>query len=453
VVSKRARRRLGYTALAGALAAGASGIVACEDVLGLGDLKDRPGAGDASAVDASVDGGPSADGPDRPDGEAPDGATVHDGGVPEDGGQDGAIPQDAGQDGGTPLDGGQDAGCPPCNPLNVNFAGSACDLDCSGTTVPPAPCDHGLAVDGGAPELAKALGLCQTADATHWGLVSATYTRGYGSTALPAGGQHGILSGFGTNVAPREGANLAVLSSGYARVCDDPSATATCAGGSGQADPYFKGAQTAMYDDAGAAPPGYPKTPPGCPPQSGVYDAIGLTLKIKAPANAQSFSFDFDFYSSGFPEYVCSPYDDGFVAWLQSAAWAGKAGDLNLSFDTSGNPITVDTTLISECTPGVTIGCAGTKTATSLCSAGASNLVGTGFYDIGAYCTPSTVQSTGGAATGWLTTTAPVKGGETITLQLIIWDTGDPNWDSSVLVDHLQWYGTPAPTPTTAPSP
>ena len=67
-------------------------------------------------------------------------------------------------------------------------------------------------------------------------------------------------------------------------------------------------------------------------------------------------------------------------------------------------------------------------------------LLGTGFYNLGTYCTS---QSTGGGATGWLTSTAPVKGGETITLQLIIWDTGDANWDSSVLVDHVQWYGTP----------
>ena len=47
-----------------------------------------------------------------------------------------------------------------------------------------------------------------------------------------------------------------------------------------------------------------------------------------------------------------------------------------------------------------------------------------------------------------LTTTAPVKGGETITMQFIIWDTGDPNWDSSVLIDHFTWYGTPKPAET-----
>jgi hypothetical protein len=32
-----------------------------------------------------------------------------------------------------------------------------------------------------------------------------------------------------------------------------------------------------------------------------------------------------------------------------------------------------------------------------------------------------------------------VKPGEVITIQFIIWDTGDPNWDSSVLVDHFTW--------------
>jgi hypothetical protein len=40
---------------------------------------------------------------------------------------------------------------------------------------------------------------------------------------------------------------------------------------------------------------------------------------------------------------------------------------------------------------------------------------------------------------GWLTTTAPVIPGETITLELTIGDVGDGYYDSTVLIDAFQW--------------
>ena len=166
------------------------------------------------------------------------------------------------------------------------------------------------------------------------------------------------------------------------------------------------------------------------------------------PNNVAGMSSDFDFFSSEWPEYVCSTYDDQFVAWLQSEVWAGTGGDLNLAMDSTGNPISVNTPFLNRCTPSTPTGCAGTVTGTATCTAGPAELQGTGFYNLGTYCTS---QSTGGGATGWLTTTAPVKGGETITLQLIVWDTGDANWDSSLLVDHLTWYAA-SKTVTTTPS-
>src|SRR5580658_3762368 len=61
-----------------------------------------------------------------------------------------------GDDGG----GGSGGGCPACNTENVNIAGSNCDLDCSGSSNPPASCDTGLPFDGPAADFAKAIGLC-----------------------------------------------------------------------------------------------------------------------------------------------------------------------------------------------------------------------------------------------------------------------------------------------------
>jgi hypothetical protein len=335
--------------------------------------------------------------------------------------------------------------CPPCSAENVNLASSACDLDCSGTAAPPAPCDRGLAYGGPATDFAKAIGICQMADATHWGLVSASYTRGYDSTDAPAAGQHGILGGFGTFMKPQEGANLAVLSSGFAYPCDDASATASCIG-SGSGDPYFKGG-VPMYDGNGTPPPGYPKSNSACPLAPDIHDTIGVTLQIKTPANARGFSFDFDFLSGEWPEFVCTNFNDSFVAWLDSAAWAGTAGDLNISWDAKGRPVSVNNGFFGQCTPNTQTGCSGGNTQTAACPGGETNLLGTGFFNVGTYC--GGTMSTGGGATGWLTTKAPVKGGETITLQFIIWDTGDQAYDSSVILDNFKWYGTPTTTGTT----
>jgi hypothetical protein len=279
-----------------------------------------------------------------------------------------------------------------------------------------------------------------------WGLVSAAYTQGYNATTAPNAGQHGILPAFGNIITPREGAKLGVLSSGYALQCDDASQTATCAA-SGTGDPYFKGAQTAMDPTGSVAPPGYPKSTAACTLVTSVFDTVGVTLQIKVPKNAAGLSLDFDFYSSEWPEYVCTAYNDQFVMWLQSEAWGGAngGGNLNVAFDATGNPISVNTPFLTRCTAGTPTGCLGTVTGTALCPGGPTELQGTGFYNLGTYCTN---QSTGGGATGWLTSTAPVKGGEVITLQLIIWDTGDANWDSSVVLDHLRWYGSPQPAQT-----
>ena len=41
--------------------------------------------------------------------------------------------------------------------------------------------------------------------------------------------------------------------------------------------------------------------------------------------------------------------------------------------------------------------------------------------------------------TSWLKTSAPVVGGEIITLRFTIWDTSDSILDSSVLLDNFVW--------------
>ena len=59
-----------------------------------------------------------------------------------------------------------------------------------------------------------------------------------------------------------------------------------------------------------------------------------------------------------------------------------------------------------------------------------------GFFGAGP---KSSDDTTGGAATGWLHTTAPVPAGGVITLRFAIWDSGDARLDSLALIDHFAW--------------
>ena len=153
---------------------------------------------------------------------------------------------------------GGTAVCDP-NPANYDVPGDGCDNDGDGTVDNVATCDSSLSATGSANDFVQALGVCQMADSTHWGLVSATYTNGYGSSSAPGSEQHSIRPGFGTNVMPREGASLGVISTGYASEYDDSSNSKS--GG------QFKDS----YSDVGNGtklPSGFPKASGSCHPAS-----------------------------------------------------------------------------------------------------------------------------------------------------------------------------------------
>ena len=174
-------------------------------------------------------------------------------------------------------------------------------------------------------------------------------------------------------------------------------------------------------------------------------------LKIQVPANAKGFSFDFNFYSGEWPEWVCTSFNDAFVAWLTSTAWKGNAGDYNISFDGNKNPVSVNNQFFDVCSPAnATVGCDGTASLPAdKCSLGNAELKGTGFFVSGDMACGQ--SDSGGGATGWLTTQAPVTPGEIITLQFMVWNTGDEAYDSSVLLDNWQWIATDTGVTTTRP--
>ena len=357
-------------------------------------------------------------------------------------------------DAGNPIKG--DSGCPFCgvdgsggdgatggcnpNPGNFDVPGNNCDDDGDGIVDNPSgACDSSLGTGTGtqAANFAKALGLCPNKGDT-WGVVSATYTQGVGSNAAPTPQQYGTTTKFGTNVSPRQGSAIGVLSTGVAGAQDCQNIFTN--------DTFFK-QNSCTSTGPGSPPPGYPKAAKGCPGASDANDIVNLVLKVKVPNNAKGFSFDFNFYSGEWPEYVCTDFNDSFVAWLTSSAWQGKSGDYNISFDGNGNPVSVNNGFFDVCSPAG-LKCA-SMPAAATCKLNNAELQGTGFYDVGSFGGCS--QSSGGGATGWLTTQAPVTPGETITLQLMIWNTGDEAYDSSVLLDNWQWTATDTSVTTTRP--
>jgi hypothetical protein len=354
------------------------------------------------------------------------------------GGQDGASSGDSGcgfcgVDSSTNSD-----GAPPCipNPANYDIPGNNCDDDGDGKVDNVVVCDTSLPASGTAMQMAQAMGLCQASSNGSWGVVSAKFTQGSGNSTAPDAHQTSILGTFGSSLKPREGSSFGVLSSGYAQANDSCPTNQRFQSMAGTSFKYG-----CAMTGPGAAPSGFPKSATGCPSQQGegVNDVADLQLQIKVPANANGFSFDFDFGSGEWPEYVCSPFNDAFIAYLKSAAFNNGAAD-NISFDSKNNPVSVNNGFFSECGPGgAKTGCAQQATpGTAACSGGTNDLMGTGFYDLGDQSACASGE-TGGGMTGWLTTQAPVTPSETITIDLMVWDTGDQYYDSSVLLDNWTW--------------
>lgn len=334
---------------------------------------------------------------------------------------------------------------PGVNPGAYDFPANGQDEDCSGTVDDQVTtCDTPLAYDSSnADDHARAIELCQFTDAAatgankKWGVIngSAKLVRADGTTATGKPLQYGILPNWGTTVAvdpvfnkpinaPRAGAKMAVYSSGTARDAFD----------TGWINP--NGQSGSYNSNTFATPPtGFPKNAAGCPNGTAAYDSSGLVMQIRVPTNAQSFQYNFSFLSTEYPEWVCTSYNDSFIAVLDSnhplnLANAGAPNYRNISFDAANNPISVNVGFFSI---------PGGPYATS------NKLTGTGFDGTcNNYGNFGLGNGICGGGTDWLQTTAPVLGGETIKVLFNIWDTGDHVWDSTVLIDNWRWSTNPS---------
>jgi hypothetical protein len=320
-------------------------------------------------------------------------------------------------------------GNPLINPGAYDVPGDGVDNDCNGTVDDVEQCDDALALTStNSMDYAKALGLCKTAkaDATGkartWGVISAKLTT-TDETALPAARQFGIHPTWGSVVKARGGKNMVVLSTGSARLPGQSQYMTPL-------DPFL----ISNTPNANTPPPGWPRNTSGCPSPTGksANDSVVLKLKVRVPTNARAFTFDFDFYTSEYIQYSCSAYNDTYVAILKSKVPLDPKFGGNISFDTKGNPINVNSDFFQVCTPG------SKGPLTYGCPLGRSELSGTG-YEGG--------DSRQHGATSWLQTKANVQPGEEIEIAFMIWNTSDHILQSAILLDNWKWSaeGTTAP--------
>ena len=323
-----------------------------------------------------------------------------------------------------------------------------------------APCDGGLASNSAsALDYAKAMELCDTVTEASGapGVISAQFTLASG-TGTPAAVSRSIRPAFGSSGDnfPRGGVSMVVLSTGAAAA-------------KGQTNPNFQAFQQGVATGTSSAAPAdwlaanggtFPNSP-GCPAPSGVManNPIMLTLRLRTPAYAHSFRVSAKFFSSEYPEWVCSPYNDYFVVLLDSA-YAGpnpNPADKNiavypvnaLKYPMGVNLVNVG--LFTQCLSGPT-GCAQSATAgNNPFGTGVNGIAGTGMDDV----SPTIDGICGannrvGGGTAWLVIRGNVTPGEIITLRFAIWDTSDNFYDSLVLLDNFAWSSetiTPGMTP------
>lgn len=335
------------------------------------------------------------------------------------------------------------------NPGAYDVEGNNVDDNCNGEIDEPAvACGEGLASDASNPsDYARAMDICQVTeeepeDPTErtWGLIGAAFSLADG-TGTPASEARAIRTDFGEVLVPQRDINMTVLSSGHAAAF-------------GQTKPSYAGFQPGKNHELSSPPPaewlaanmGKLPNPEGCGEAvvNEANDPIMLKLRIRAPTNANSFSVKMNFFSAEYPEWVCSIYNDFFVALLDSGS-PDNPEDTNIAIYDDGdvnwpvgvNLVRVADGLFTQCENGV-VGCAPDIPESNYagCSE-AGSLAGTGFDDPD----PSGCGQGKpvGGGTGWLTMRGNIVPGEIFEVRFAVWDAGGHIFDSLVMLDDFEW--------------
>jgi hypothetical protein len=238
--------------------------------------------------------------------------------------------------------------------------------------------------------------------------------------ALPDATQLAAMSDFQSAVllqlgagglVPRSGPTFVALSSGQVSDFDSPFPfqiplqPGTNLGTSGLAPAVLL-----------AAHDGHLPAYPSCFPASNVNDPVTLRLTLQVPAVATRLAIDWLFFSANYSEWTCTSFDDYFLIMVDGSSPA-LPEDRNLALDSAGHAMSTMHNDYHFCLPAGIWACPG----------GTGALAGTG------------CEGGIGGATAWHVAMIPVVGGETLTLDLAVFDVGDHVNDTAVLIDGLRW--------------
>ncbi len=354
------------------------------------------------------------------------------------------------------------------NPGSLEYPGDGVDNDCNPATLDSDPyptcstktiADQDIATQAiiSSTKLVKAMDLCQFTQENPslpqktWGVISSKITLADGTEVVaPKNIQMGVLPDFGPNVMPQYGETMAAISTGTARREGDPGYKHPQNGpAAGQLGNYDAATSCPAPPDYVAANGGQIPSPCGnCMGPNCVvaYDSVALRIRIRPPTNAKSFSYRFNFFSAEYPEFLCEDYNDYFVALLTGDTAPEIPADGNIAFDAMLNPVSVNNAFFDVCFPA-----AGSPPGS--CSGGTLGLIGNGMGGWNG-------SITDGGATDWLQNDVPlglkdnpndpgnpmnqIPTAAPIEIQFTIWDAGDHNVDSLVLLDRFRWNLEPA---------
>jgi hypothetical protein len=301
------------------------------------------------------------------------------------------------------------------------------DEDCDGVLDNlPIPCDDNLVLDSADPmDAAKAIGLCKYVQGAKWTIADGSPPPVDPTQLAAFHLGHGLLDNLGPKNPPQEGKRLLMVSSGTARKEGHPEYVHRNFDKKYSSNPPFGFAN---------------KVSPACPgvKTKAPHDATGLEVEIKAPSNAQGISFDFNFFTFEWPKYICTDFNDYFVAIM--TPFPPMQTDGNISFDGNGNPISVNNAFLGACVcpngPPCFVPPPNGMNKYD-CPLGLDVLLGTDFdVDDG-----NPGWSNG--STGWLRTQAPVEPGAVFTIRFVAYDSSDGMVDSSALIDNWKWSAKP----------